>query len=241
MCYNLTIKAEPKELKERYNATFENEEEHQEYYSVSGFAHPNLAVLTSEENKIFSYKSWGLIPFWTQDNEKAKVFSNNNLNAKSETIFEKPSFNKVIRKKRCIVPVNGFFEWRDINKVKYPHYITLKDDSIFSLAGIYDNWTDKRTGIKTSTFSILTTEANPLMAKIHNLKLRMPLILPKEKEMSWIQQDISDEELNSLMFPFDENLMKAHTISRRITSRTESPNDPETIKHFEYPELAFYE
>jgi putative SOS response-associated peptidase YedK len=223
MCYNLNAKAKIKELKERYDATFENEEEHQEYYSVSGFAHPNLPVLTSEESKIFSYKSWGLIPFWTQDIEKSKIFSNNNLNAKSETIFEKPSFNTVIRKKRCIIPVNGFFEWRDINKVKYPHYITLKDDSIFSLAGIYDNWTDKVTGIKTSTFSILTTEANPLMAKIHNLKLRMPLILPKEKEMDWIKQEVSDEELNNLMLPFDESLMKAHTISRRIYKQNRKP------------------
>lgn len=142
------------------------------------------------------------------------------------------------RKKRCIIPVNGFFEWMDINKIKYPHYITMKDDSIFSLAGIYDNWTDKSTGLKRSTFSILTTEANPLMAKIHNLKLRMPLILPREREMDWIKQEVSDEELNNLMLPFDEGKMKAHTIGRRITSRTENPNDIETIKPVEYPELA---
>ena len=241
MCYTINAKATIKDLKEKYDATFENEEEHQIYHSVSGFAHPALPILTVENPRLFTFVKWGMIPFWTQDSEKAKLFSNNNLNAKSETIFEKPSFNKVIKRKRCIIPVTGFFEWRDINKIKYPYYIFLKNEHVFSLGGIYDSWKDNRTGLKVNTFSIITTEANPLMAKIHNLKLRMPLILSDENADAWLNDECSENVLKSLMVPFDDSKMEAHTISKRITSRTENPNAPETTAQFEYPELAFYE
>ncbi|MCE3278326.1 MAG: hypothetical protein K0S44_517 [Bacteroidetes bacterium] len=206
-------------------------------YAASGFTNPEWPVITSGNPNEFQLFNWGLIPKWTPGIDLAKEFRLNNLNAKSETIFEKRSFSGPVKKQRCLIPVTGFFEWRDINKKKYPYHIHLKDEEVFCLGGIYDEWADKTTGEIINTFSIVTTAANPLMAKIHNLKLRMPLILPKEKLNNWLQPDLSEEEITGIMKPFDGEQMAAHTISKRITSRTENPDSPETLAPFEYPEL----
>lgn len=206
-------------------------------FSASGFTHPEWPVITADNPNEFQLFHWGLIPKWTPNPDLAKQFRINNLNSKSETIFEKRSFSGPIKKQRCLIPVTGFFEWRDINKKKYPYHIHLKDEEIFCLGGIYDEWTDKQTGEIINTFSIVTTEANPLMAKIHNLKLRMPFILSKDKAKDWLIPNLTESDINALMKPLDENLMTAHTISKRITSRTENPNSPETLVPFIYPEL----
>ena len=153
------------------------------------------------------------------------------------SVFEKPSFRQSIKSKRCIVPSTGFFEWRSFNSKKYPYFISLTREEIFSIAGIWDTWTDKQTGEIISTFSILTVAANPLMAKIHNEKKRMPVILPTEIEKRWLDESLEKEEIVSLCKSFDESRMKTHTVSRLITSRTENPNIPEVQNVFEYPEL----
>ena len=113
----------------------------------------------------------------------------------------------------------------------------MKDTEIFCLAGIYDTWVNKATGEVLNTCSMVTTEANALMAKIHNVKLRMPLILPIECEKNWIDPNLTVEEIKNLMQPIDENLIQAYSISRRITSKTLNPNAPETLERIDYPEL----
>lgn len=241
MCYNINVKASPEELKKRYSGRKLDESKVKIYFSISGFSHPELPIITTKAPEEFTFMKWGLIPFWTQDEMKAGLFAKNNLNAKSETVFHLPSFRSVIASKRCIIPITGFFEWRDCNKQKYPYYITLKDESIFSLGGIFDTWTNKTTGEIVNSFSIITTPANPLMAKIHNMKERMPLILPRDKEELWITPDAPETIIKELMQPLDDELMKAHTISKRITSRKENPNDPVTCEPFEYPELLLFD
>lgn len=237
MCYSVSAKSSASLLVKEYNRPMLTPEQHKIYFAVSGFSHPLLPIISSERPNVIQHYRWGLLPTWTKDETQAKAFATNNLNARSETIFEKPSFRSV-KKKRCLIPVNGFFEWMDFNKKKYPHFIAVKNSPIFSLGGIYDTWTNKETGELIDTFSIVTTEANPLMARVHNLKRRMPLILPKESEMEWLRNDVSEDFIKSLMLPLDETLMDAHTISKRITSRTDNPNDPETLRPFDYPELV---
>src|SRR5690606_32352459 len=139
-------------------------------------------------------------------------------------ISELPSFRAPIKSKRCLVPADGFFEWMDVNKKKYPHFISLKDNSLFSFGGIYDLWKDPTTGREIGTYSIVTTDANPLMAKIHNLKRRMPFILSIEDEPLWLDKEATQEELNRIMKPFPEERMKAHTISKLITDTTKDCN-----------------
>jgi putative SOS response-associated peptidase YedK len=126
---------------------------------------------------------------------------------------------------------------REFNEKKYPYYIFLKDKNIFSFAGIWEHWIDTSTGEVLKTFSILTTDANPLMERIHNTKKRMPVILPREKEMDWIKNDLSNDDIQALTKPFDEGLMEAHTISKLITSRTSNRNVPSIQDSYDYPEL----
>ena len=113
----------------------------------------------------------------------------------------------------------------------------MREQEIFAMAGIYARWVDKTTGEIINTFSILTTAANPLMARIHNSKERMPVILPEENERDWLNTDLTDEQIKSFFPGIDERKMEAYTISKRITSRTESSNVPEVQEQFEYPEL----
>jgi len=207
-------------------------------FTASGFTHPEWPVITADKPNEFQFYQWGLIPKWTPNAELAKQFRTNNLNAKSETIFEKRSFNRPIKSQRCLIPVTGFFEWRDVNKKKYPYHIHLKHEEIFCLGGIYDEWVNRDTGEIFNTFAIVTTEANPLMAKIHNLKQRMPLILAKQNTKDWLIPNLQETDIKALMKPLDESLMTAYTISKRITSRKENPDAPETLQPFIYPELA---
>lgn len=237
MCNTVAIKSKPELIQKEYNRRMKDPEKHRTLFAVSGFAHPQLAVITSEEPEIIQHYSWGLIPGWCKSEEQAAEMANMTLNARSESVFEKPSF-KTIKKKRCLIPVNGFIEWMEAGKDKYPHFIYLKDRELFSMGGLYDAWMNQETGELISSFSIVTTEANPLMARIHNRKKRMPLMLTKEMEEAWIAKDASEGDIKSMMLPLDESLMMAHPISRRVTSRKEDPNVPETLLPFEYPELA---
>lgn len=207
-------------------------------YVASGFTHPQWPVVTSAAPHTVQLFRWGLIPYWTPGPDQAREFEDHNLNARCETLLEKRSFSRPARQQRCVIPVTGFFEWREVNKQKYPYLIGLKSRELFCLGGIADRWVNKLTGEVTDTFSIVTTPANPLMAKIHNRKLRMPFILPEEHIRDWLNPHLDDDAISALMQPLDEQLMQAHTISKRITSRTQNPDAPESLLPFEYPELA---
>ena len=242
MCYNVAyIEKRGERVAKHYGATFQTEIEFDEKYHVSGFSHPDLFVITCQQPQYIQPYRWGLIPKWVKDEQQANELSVQTLNAKAETVFEKPSFRNSIANKRCIVIVNGFYEWRTVGKKKYPYYIHLKAQDFFSLGGIYENWVNKSTGELMNTFSIITVEANPLLQKIHNSKKRMPLIIPVEKEKEWIKSDLSKTGIQSLMLPFDENKMEAYTISKLITDRTQHNNVPEVMHRFEYPELELLE
>ena len=125
----------------------------------------------------------------------------------------------------------------DVKKKKYPHYVYLQQHRPFCFAGIYAAWTDRETGEHIDSFSIITCEANPMMARIHNLKQRMPVILHPEDERRWLQPGLSQEEISALLQPYPETEMANHTISRQITSRTSSGNVPEVTQPYSYPEL----
>lgn len=237
MCYNVSVKSDKKVLEDRFQATHESAEEMQPYYQVSGFLHPKLPVIRSDNKGLIQHCTWGLIPSWVKDETQAAEMRTMTLNAKAETIFEKPSFKYSVKKNRCLVLVDGFYEWKTLGKNKYPHFIYLKHKEPFALGGIYSDWVNKETGEIIRTFSIVTTEANPLMAEIHNSKKRMPLIFDKESEKNWIEPELNETEVKNLMQPLNENEMEAHTISKLITQRGVNNNVPEVMERFHYPEL----
>lgn len=236
MCYHAS-EPERSELDELYDHAVRTDEWDTYYHHLSGFEFKKVPVLTCEDNTRIQAFNWGLIPSWSKDLDYAKQSRINCLNAKAETIFEKPSYRTAIMQRRCLFHVNGFYEWREVNKKKYPYFIKLREQQAFALGGIYERWVDKSTGEIYDTTAIVTTKANPLMAKIHNVKLRMPLIFDKETMHQWIEPTLSKEQITNLMKPFDEHKMEAYTISKLITSKTDNPNQSKVKEPFEYLEL----
>ena len=230
MCFYNSMSKKAKELAARYGRNLSVVEiaekilKEQEQYRVNAFSFPDCPVVTSD-SEIQSFK-WGLIPFWTKDEKQAEEIKRMTLNARADTIFSKPSFREPIMKKRCIVPSTGYFEWRHEGTRKIPYYIYVKDEPIFSMAGVYDSWLDKSTGEVISTFSIITTEANPLTDYIHNTKHRMPAILLKKDEEKWLEPDLSKSEITSLLKPYNADLMDAYVIRNDFMKKV--PTD-ETI------------
>ena len=243
MCFFYALSQTAQSLKNRYQLAddfiFElGPELSGPIYYVSGFDFPKMPVLTNEQPARLQVFRWGLVPSWVKTAAQAAEIRAKTLNARAETVLEKPSFRQAIRRRRCLVPANGFYEWRAFRGQKYPYYIFLKDRTVFSFAGIWEEWVDPATGERLRTYSILTTTANPLLAKIHNTKQRMPVILPRERERAWLADELSTDEIIALLQPFPAAAMAAHPISRLITARTANRNCPEVQAPFAYPELG---
>lgn len=225
MCFHNSMSAKAVKLAARYGRKSDVVEIYQdilnEQYHVNAFTFPKYPIITtSDEIQVFN---WGLIPFWTKDEANADEIRRMTLNARADTIFEKPSFREPIMKKRCIVPSTGYFEWRHEGTKKIPYYIYLKDEPIFSMAGIYDSWLDKETGEEHSTFSIITTDTNSLTDYIHNTKHRMPAILSKENEEKWLNPELSKPDIASFLHPYEANEMNAYIIGNDFIKK--NPTD----------------
>ncbi len=205
------------------------------HYLVSGFSQPELPVITTEGLQLYE---WGLIPSWVRDEDSAAEIRTKTLNAMGETVFEKPSFRTNIGTHRCLFPVSGFYEWREFMGNKYPYFIHLPESDYFSLASLYDRWIHPQTGEVKHTFSIVTTAANALMEKIHNVKKRMPLILSPEDEMKWLDPTLSTDGIKKLIKPFPEERMDAYTISRQANNARIHRDYPEILTPVKYPELV---
>ena len=218
MCYKVKAKASVEELQKRYDAVFEQKlEELHEQEEASGFSHPHLPVITSEDNTKIQLMEWGLVPGWVKDEKTAAEMQNATLNARSETLFDKPSFKSIITK-RCLILINGFYETQHNGKHTIPFFIHLKSTVLFALGGLYDEWVNTNTGEIFKGFSIITVPANPLMAHIHNTKKRMPLILPQQYEKEWVKPDINEQEIKSLITQYPETDMQANEIKQQSST-----------------------
>ena len=168
-------------------------------------------------SRILSNVRWGLVPHWAKDTSSGSKM----INARSETVHEKPSFRLAIKTRRCIVPASGFFEWAMTPNGKIPHYITTQDGSPFSFAGIWENW-KTHDGNSLETCSILTTEANSLMKSIHD---RMPVILHRGKFDRWLDPEETDPlHLQHFYKPYPSELMQLWPVSTLVnSSRNDNP------------------
>jgi len=184
MCYYTKLTALADKLERRFNAEFVSRELYLPGIQFNGFSFPQTPVITNREKRRIQLFNWGLLPFWAKDTSIRK----NTLNARIETLAEKPSFRSSIDK-RCLVLVDGFYEWQwldELGKKKQKYLITMPDDEPFALGGLWSVWTDKQSGDELSTYTILTTEANELMSEIHNTKKRMPMVLTPDEEHLWL-------------------------------------------------------
>jgi putative SOS response-associated peptidase YedK len=211
MCYTIKIDLTREELERRFGAIFPESESFNTGDRIKAFSLPRLPVICSDNPGEFRIYTWGLIPYWIRDFKSAAEIRTKTFNAKAETLGEKPSFRRSYNRMRCIVPVNGFYEWQTLENQKIPYYITLKNKPVIALAGLYDHWTNHDSGEIMCTFTVITTRANPMMEEIHNLKKRMPVILSPENEASWL--DLSTDPLIAGLFePYPQELMQAEKL-----------------------------
>jgi putative SOS response-associated peptidase YedK len=237
VCYYSSISVGFKIIEDRFGARFVQTESFSPVYSACAFNFPSLPIISNEDSEHIVSMNWGLIPFWVKDYESAMSIRQRTLNARAESILEKPAFRTSIISKRCLILADGFFEWRHENKKTYPYYIRLTDYSPFAIAGVWDNWTNPDNKESLKTFSLITTQANALLKKIHNTKKRMPVILPRENEKLWLQPALDKEAIQSMLVPYDTSKMEVYPVSKLVHQIGFNITNPEVIDRQEYPDL----
>lgn len=184
MCFHSKLSKSAQELEHRFKATFKDKAAYKPSI-YNGFEFPQTPVISNQQPDVIQLFQWGLIPNWAKDDSIKK----HTLNARIETINEKPAFRNVANN-RCLILCDGFYEWKWLDpkgKAKQKYLLTLPHDEAFAFAGIWSEWVDKSSGEIIHSYSILTTQAEGLMSEIHNSKKRMPIILAKEYEKKWLQ------------------------------------------------------
>jgi putative SOS response-associated peptidase YedK len=170
-----------------------------------------VPVITSDSPKGFSFFYWGITPDFGQNKPVAQKL----INARSETINEKISFKGSFQRRRCLIPADGFFEWKKLGKkTKIPYRFTLREEEIFSYAGIWEEY-ETVSGESQHTFLILTTSPNELVEEVHD---RMPVILRREQEKKWLDKYSTEDELATLLQSFPAELMQSYTVSPLVNS-----------------------
>tara|TARA_R110000744_G_scaffold4777_4_gene17019 strand:- start:1404 stop:2177 length:774 start_codon:yes stop_codon:yes gene_type:complete len=188
-------------------------------HHASGFSHPEVLIYTSEDPVYPIVATWGLIPYWVKSVEQQKKIWNNTLNARVETIFDKPAFRDAAQEKRCILYVDGFYEHHHVNKEVFPVFIQQKNKEPLAMAALWSEWVNPENGGVVNSFSIVTTEGNDIMGKIHNNpKLngpRMPLMLQAEMEEQWlaVKQDF-EHDLKTIVKSANEVQLHAYSVGK---------------------------
>ena len=175
------------------------------------------AIVAAESgNRQFKPLRWGLIPSWSKDPTiGAKL-----INARSETVAEKPSFRSAFKQRRCLILADGFYEWRKQSGKKQPFYFRLENGSPFAFAGLWERWESEDSRLETCT--ILTTEANQTVAQVHD---RMPVILKADSYDRWLDPSQPPALLQELLRPYDSDLMTAYPVSLSVNSpRNDTPD-----------------
>jgi putative SOS response-associated peptidase YedK len=211
-------------------------------FHENGFDFLPTPIITAGAPEEFKFFRWGLIPFYMSDRAKAMALRVSTLNCISEEMYDKPSFKEAAKNaQRCLIPVSGFYEWRWLDekgKAKIPYYVSLKERHVYSMAGLYSRWKDKATDQYYYTYTVLTTRANPMMEYVHNNKKRMPVIIPGEFEKDWLNKDLSKDDVLALCQPFKNDSMKAHTVSKLITTKNADTNVDEVLRLHNYEKVG---
>ncbi|MBE0673496.1 MAG: SOS response-associated peptidase [Bacteroidales bacterium] len=232
MCFTVNVNIVKEEMESRYGRDFIDHEKYRPSYYYHAFSLPELPVVKAGSIELMR---WGLIPSWVRDMTHASEVRMKTFNARSETLDSKPSFIESYQSKRCVIPVSGFYEWQQAGLNKIPWYIKSASDTILSLAGLWNDWTNNVTGEVIATFTIVTTEANEKMASIHNTARRMPLVLEGEAAGRWLSESTGNDELKSIARPCRSDYLDAWTIGPLISSRKADRNTPDILKPYSYP------
>lgn len=200
MCYRTKLNAKISAIEKTFDAQFTEPEMYFPQVEINGFDFSKTPVIADHAPGEILLFNWGLIPHWAKNDQIKK----STLNAKIETVRDKPAFRDSIEN-RCLVIANGYYEWQwrdEKGKQKLKYLITSKEAPIFAFAGFYSVWQHPETEETISSYSILTTEANELMSEIHNTKKRMPVLLRPQDHRAWLE----GKEVNNFAFPYESHL-----------------------------------
>ena len=227
MCGRFTNKAKPEQIEKEFKVGRTNPNLFQPRFNIAPMQMIDV-VFEPETVRILSQLKWGLIPFWAKD----ESIGNKLINARAETLSEKPSFRESFKSRRCIIPASGFYEWkRQATGAKQPYYFYLKDKEVFGFAGLWETWIDKQTGEELETCTIITTEANDVLKPVHD---RMPVILKAENYDEWLDGKEKDtKKLQKLLVPYPADEMDSHAVSRSVNiPDSDSPELIEPLNSF---------
>jgi putative SOS response-associated peptidase YedK len=221
MCGRFTNSAKTEQIKIEFKVGANNPNLFQPRYNIAPSQMIDV-VFEPETERILSQLKWGLVPVWAKD----ESFGDRMINARAETITEKPSFREAFKSRRCIIPASGFYEWqKKVTGAKQPFYFYLKDKDVFGFAGLWENRVDKTTGELLETCTIITTQANEVLKPVHE---RMPVILKSESYNEWLDAKIKDtDKLRKLLKPYPAKEMTSHEVSRSVN--IPDTNSPELI------------
>ncbi|MGW1456611.1 SOS response-associated peptidase [Salegentibacter agarivorans] len=201
MCYRTKLNSKLSEIELSLDARFIKPDAYKPELEINAFTFSKTPVISDENQGEIQMFNWGLIPFWAKDDKIKKM----TLNARIETVAEKPAFRNSISK-RYLVIADGYYEWQwkdSKGKEKQKYLINPTDQEIFAFAGIYSIWVNPETNESINSYSIVTTEANELMAEIHNNKKRMPVVLKSQDHKSWL----NGTEHHDFAFPYEVPLI----------------------------------
>ena len=208
MCGRYSFSTPAQAAEQRFDATF-SEPTPPTYNAAPS---QRLPIITNAAPRQIQLLRWGLVPAWSHDPSGGPK----PINARAETLAEKPSFRMLLARRRCLVLADGFYEWQATPAGKVPHRILLRDEQPFAFAGLWDEWLDRATGELHPTFTIIITEPNELMAGIHN---RMPVILPdRAAELAWLADDHRLPEYQELLQPYESAAMREYVVGKRVNS-----------------------
>ena len=210
------------------------------YFFVSAFEHPKVLCFTNEYPLKAQTLNWGLIPYWVHNNNTANKIIKQTLNARVESIFDKKSFKKSALEKRCLIYIDGYFEYFHFKAKTYPHFIYIKNLEPMILAGLWDNYTDTKTNRIIKTFTVVTTKANTKLEKIHNNpkrnEARMPIILTPENQDYWLNHCNNFKKIEPILNSQENINLNFHSVSQ-LTGNNGTGNTPLANKKFKYNEL----
>lgn len=216
MCGRFTLRATPEQLAELFDLP--ETPPAVPRYNIAP-TQPVFAVRTNPHIGVreATFFTWGLVPSWADD----PSIGSRMINARAETVAEKPSFRAAYKYRRCLIPADGFYEWQKTQEGKQPHLIGMADGAPFAFAGLWEHW--ERNGSEIESCTILTTDANALVSPIHN---RMPVILDPADFDEWLSPKIQGgDKLRHLLRPFPEERMKAYPVSTLVNNpRNEDPS-----------------
>lgn len=222
MCGRFTLQHSAEEIADRFLAELLPDLEPR--YNIAP-TQP-VTVVTQNGARHLAQYHWGLIPSWAKD----KSIGSRMINARAETVAEKPAFRTALQRRRCLIPADGFYEWREADDPeeggRTPMYIHRKDKALFAFAGLWDEWHDPVSDAPLRSCTIITGTPNPLVAPIHD---RMPIILRPEDEERWLDKSVTEgTDLLSLLAPYPAEALETYAVSRRVNAPV--VDDPELVR-----------